>query len=305
MCVGGMRMSTIATSGRVSSTLRCSSAAVPTLPTTSKPASVSSRVEALAEQHLVVCDHDSHGISARIVTMPSGAADERRRRLRPRRLDPRPALPAPPLLDLDDQAASRPCGADGEQGRPAAANGVRRRARRRPPRPARSSRSSSARRSPPASATPRRATRSRRPVLPPRAPRGRSRGRPPDLGERGAELRVGLVDARHELRVVAASEAASRSSSESRDEPLLRAVMKVALEPSALRVAGRQHACTRRTEVLELRSHSAWSRSWSSASRPRARPRPRARGRRAARACGTVARPRYRRARATWPTAQE
>ena len=96
VCVGGIRMSTIATSGRVSATRRRSSSAVPALPTTSKPASSSSRSEPLAEEGLVVGDHDPHGSSARMVTRPS------------RRVDGEAAVErADPILERDEVGARR------------------------------------------------------------------------------------------------------------------------------------------------------------------------------------------------------
>ena len=76
MWVGGILISTIATSGRVSLTLRNSSSGLPTLPVTSNPASVRSRSRPFSEKDFVVSDHDAHGISARILARPlSGVGD--------------------------------------------------------------------------------------------------------------------------------------------------------------------------------------------------------------------------------------
>ena len=62
---GGMRMSTSATSGRRASTIRNSAVGVATAPRDLEAGVFEQASEALAQQHLVVGDHDSHGSSAR------------------------------------------------------------------------------------------------------------------------------------------------------------------------------------------------------------------------------------------------
>ncbi len=94
--VGGIRTSTIATSGLCAPTLRSRSSASPAWATTSSPASSSSAREALAQQHAVIGQDYAHGILARIVVPDAGrgvdlAAGRRaaaRRSARPRRPEP-------------------------------------------------------------------------------------------------------------------------------------------------------------------------------------------------------------------------
>ena len=61
-CDGGIRMSTITSSGCRSRTSSSSSAASPACPTTSKPDRSSRLAEALAEQDVVIGDDHAHGI---------------------------------------------------------------------------------------------------------------------------------------------------------------------------------------------------------------------------------------------------
>ena len=60
--VGGMRMSTIATSGVCAATLRSRSSASPAWPTTSNPALLEQPGDALAQEHRVLGDHDAHAV---------------------------------------------------------------------------------------------------------------------------------------------------------------------------------------------------------------------------------------------------
>ena len=78
----------------------------------------------------------------------------------------------------------------------------------------------------------------------------------PQLGDRLAELGLGLVEARGELAVLVASEPRAQEPQCQReaDEPLLSAVVKVALEPPALGVARLDDAGARRAEILQLRA---------------------------------------------------
>ena len=74
--VGGIRTSTIATSGLWARTLRSSSSASPAWPTTSMPGLLEQPHDALAQQHRVVGDDYAHGITARTtVPRPRGLVD--------------------------------------------------------------------------------------------------------------------------------------------------------------------------------------------------------------------------------------
>ena len=64
VCVGGMRMSTIATSGACASTAASSSSGSAAWATTSMSSPRRKRRDALAQQAAVVGDHDPHGSSA-------------------------------------------------------------------------------------------------------------------------------------------------------------------------------------------------------------------------------------------------
>ena len=73
VCVGGMRMSTIATSGSQSSTAASSSSASAASPDHLDALATDERRDALAQQPAVVGDHDAHGSSAvTTVPMPGG-----------------------------------------------------------------------------------------------------------------------------------------------------------------------------------------------------------------------------------------
>ena len=74
--VGGMRMSTIATSGSVDATRSSRSSAVPACPTTSKPSSSRIARDPLAQQHRVVGQRDARHVAARSASR--GAAGSRR-----------------------------------------------------------------------------------------------------------------------------------------------------------------------------------------------------------------------------------
>ena len=95
---GGMRTSTTARSGACSPTSASSVAASPARPTTSCPASSSNPREPLAQQHRVLGDHDAHGSSTAIrVPAPAGlsSASAARPARRPGRPSPRSPLPGP------------------------------------------------------------------------------------------------------------------------------------------------------------------------------------------------------------------
>ena len=105
--VGGMRMSTIATSGCSLATIRRSFCASSTLPTTSRPAALEQACCSLPQEHCVVGDHDAHGISARTVSREARRA--RRATVRPaRRSDPRDRSTCPPARSRRRCAPSTP-----------------------------------------------------------------------------------------------------------------------------------------------------------------------------------------------------
>ena len=76
MWSGGIRMSTIATSGLWARTLRSSSSASPAWPTTSIPASSSRRAAPSRSSTESSRDHDAHGISARRIVPAAGRAGD-------------------------------------------------------------------------------------------------------------------------------------------------------------------------------------------------------------------------------------
>ena len=82
--VGGMRMSTIATSGSCSSTACEQLVGVGRLARRPRcPRRAAKRRDALAQQQAVVGDHDAHGSSA-VTTVPAGRAEDAQRRRRAR-----------------------------------------------------------------------------------------------------------------------------------------------------------------------------------------------------------------------------
>ena len=94
VCVGGIRMSTIATSGLWARTLRSRSSASPAWATTSMPASSSSRATPSRSRTLVLGDDDSHGILARTVVPSPGGLSTSRRPSSAASRSARPAQPA-------------------------------------------------------------------------------------------------------------------------------------------------------------------------------------------------------------------
>jgi hypothetical protein len=70
--------------------------------------------------------------------------------------------------------------------------------------------------------------------------------------DRAGQLLASRVDRRDRLRV-GGDPILQATEGEQRDgQPLLSSVVQVAFEPSALRVAGRHHAQTRRSQLLDL-----------------------------------------------------
>ena len=74
------------------------------------------------------------------------------------------------------------------------------------------------------------------------------------LGDRPAQLGLGLVQARRELRILVGPELRPQEAKRERepDEALLRAVVEVALEPAALGVTRLDDAGARGAEILQL-----------------------------------------------------
>ena len=221
-----------------------------------QPASASRRVEALAEERLVVGDHDAHGSSARIVV-----------RAARRRVDVEPAVErADAVLERDEveTVAAGGLDLDRERGRrrasartasvPFAArtrlgdDGVRRASR-----PTRSNRVAG--RSPIRIGT--RAS----------SASASTAAREPVVGEHGREDAVrelaqlcdrGASSSLGRARAPATSGCCSRarrSDSDSADEPLLGAVVEVALEALPLGVARLDDPRSRRAQLLETCPH--------------------------------------------------
>ena len=101
--VGGIRTSTTARSGSCPAIAASSRSASPTAAMTSWPASSNSRGEALAQQRLVLGDHDPHGSSAvTVVPAPGGLSTRQRPAVRghavgePGEAGARPTRTAPP-----------------------------------------------------------------------------------------------------------------------------------------------------------------------------------------------------------------
>ena len=280
VCVGGMRMSTIATSGACASTSRSSSVGGRASAATSIPASRSSAATPSRTQQAVVGDHDAHGSSARHGRPAAGRADDAQAAVerldavgeaaQARALDVVGAADAV-VGDLDDQppvVAPRPrtlaldaCAylatfvsasehevvggeLDGPGSRPGDVDGQvhvhRRRARQRVerrPEPVvlEHGRMHAAGELAQLLERRARAPRARRPCLLLRRP-GRARRR-----------------------------SSSRSCERERDEPLLRAVVEVALEPPALGVAGLDEPGARPFSSSSRARSSTCSRAFSSA----------------------------------------
>ena len=254
-------MSTIATSGACSSTARSSSSPSSTSAATSIAGVLEQRRDPLAHEQVVVGDHDAHGSSAvTVVPSPGGLVTRRR----PSSASTRSARPRSPLPRAVVGAADAVVGDldPGERRRRATRarwRGSRRRTWRRSPAPRR--------------------RRSRRRARPARAAGSRGLARSPWSAtaervaselERGGEpvLEHGGMDAARQLaqlrerqrrarrsrvvtqllrrRVVADAALEQPQLQRDRDEPLLRAVVQVALEPPALGVAGRDDPLARR-----------------------------------------------------------
>ena len=248
LCVGGRRMSTIATSGSCAVDRAEQLLGVAARPTTSMPASSSSARDALAQEDVVLGDHDPHGISARDDRPAAGRARRRaggrraprrdrrgragpsrsrRRRRRRRRRRPRcsPSRPAPD--------AHRDAPTPARTSRRWRAPPTRRRTRR--PRRARAA----------ARTLDRTRDRHRRPrwrasssaASSPCSDDGRmeAAGDLAQLLERQRDLVAARVASSSlATRIVVGSGPERGSAPARRDQPLLRAVVEVALEPLAL-----------------------------------------------------------------------
>ena len=270
MCVGGILMSTMATSGRVSSTRRSSSSAVARLADDLEAGLREQPREALAQQRLVVGDHYPHGSSARMVTRsPSVSRRSRGPSSAPTRSS-RSTSSSPSSarrLDLDDEhvvrrarartvtlaGRSADCLRDDEVGGRLDGGGeppVGQRRRSGSERAVLGQRLDGGGQSSSASTAGKMPCASSRSSSTPRAAPPR-----PRRCERGRLVAVGSCDAQQPDR------------QREPDEPLLGAVVEVALEPLALGVAGLDDPRARGAELLELRPHSACRRSFSSASR--------------------------------------
>ena len=104
----GMRMSTIATSGRLSRTSRSSCSASPASATTSMPASFEQAHDPLACEHDVVGDDYPHGTSARRVVSPSSSVPPTAP-TRSARCGKWPLRGLPSSLGRDQEAAALAC----------------------------------------------------------------------------------------------------------------------------------------------------------------------------------------------------
>ena len=268
VCVGGIRMSTIATSGSCSSTSRSSSSARAACATTSIPARRQERGDALAHEQAVVGDHDAHGSSA-VTTVPApGRAGD--------------AQAAVERLDAVGEAAqagaARGVGAadavvgDLDDGRRAGVRDTRTRRRRSPARTCRRWPAPRRRRSTPRARPARAAGRRRRTTTAvgtgERAASESSAAARPWSSTAGwmprASSRSSASDSASSLarggdellaprRVARMRPCEQPQLQRQRDEPLLGAVVQVALEPAALGVAGRDDALARRLQLGEPR----------------------------------------------------
>ena len=253
MCVGGMRMSTIATSGRVSSTRRSSSSAFAALPTTSIPASASRRASPSRKSI------SSSAITTRMAAplgslVPASVARRRRAGRRARRRGPRARRGRGRRdrgLDLDHERAvglRRPRPRACLRGAPVSATttyaavstgGANRSAGKSPIRD-RHARLLGERVD--------RGARARRRRAPPGRCRARARAAP-------RSRRRAPASARSRAGTSGCFEPREAKRERERDEPLLRAVVEVALEPPPLGVARLDDARPRRAQLLELRAH--------------------------------------------------
>ena len=280
-----------------------SASASPTRPTTSWPASSSRPREALAEQRRVLGDHDSHGSTASIrVPRPDGLSS----------------------------ASVPPCGGDavGEAGRPAPGRGARRRAvvgdhqaqravralgARRPARRARvldrvgdrlagdevRGRLDRRRRRGPPDASTSTGTgalraRSSSAAASPSSSRG---GRTPggdraQVGDRRADLVDRAVERRRSAALRAGASAGAAAARCRADQPLLRAVVQVALEPPALLVAGARRSAPATPRPRRAGSRSSARRRASSTASAAASSTPRSRSGGTAGSCSSTPTPR-------------
>ena len=112
MCVGGIRMSTIATSGRVERDPPQELVGRARLADDVEPGLHEQALEPLAQEGLVIGDHDAHGTSARNRIPPVPAVDGQAavERAEPVAQRDEVGLGAVPGLDLDDQHAFDPVG---------------------------------------------------------------------------------------------------------------------------------------------------------------------------------------------------
>ena len=95
VCVGGMRMSVTATSGRCSATAASSESKSPASADDLDPGGLEHARDALAQQQRVLGDHDPHGITPRTrVPPPGGLVDRRACRRAPRAGRPSRAGPS-------------------------------------------------------------------------------------------------------------------------------------------------------------------------------------------------------------------